>query len=675
MRRLPRLLVLLLAFSLSGARIPGAAAQDFTVNLKETDIQELIKFVSEVTGTTIVVDPAVKGKVKVVSSRPVSRAELYDLFLSILDVHGYTAVRSGEVVRVIQSKDARSASLPVEDESRRVSDEYVTQVIRLDNISAAKLIPVLRPLVPQQAHMAAYAPSNAIIISDTAANIRRMVDIIERMDRSATAETEVIALKYANAGDVVSMLQKLNDPSQKQAGEAEPEVLLVPDQRTNSVLVNGDEIQRARIRRLIGYLDTPLEQTGNVKVVYLEYAKATEVAEVLTRVMQNISRLDSAEGKGGGRASEATIEADEGTNSLIITADPNQMAALESVIHRLDIRRAQVLVEAIIVEMEITDGADLGLQWLFANDDGAFGSNINADDARARNIANAILNPDNPDAEPLANTGDFDVGALAGALATSPGMTLGWGVVDDDLSMTVILNALRERTNANILSTPSLLTLDNQEAYITVGQNVPFVTGSFTNTGTANGAQNPFQTIERENVGITLSVKPRINEGDAVVLDIEQEVSSLTGLTGAQAMASDLITNERKVQTKVLAEDQRIVVLGGLIKDDVQDAQQKVPILGDIPLLGRLFRNDSVNVTKTNLLIFIRPTIIRDGAALEGATAIKYRQIRERQLERRERGLMFLDDGDFPVLPEWESQIRQLEELREEQNGEGDGQR
>ncbi|MEQ8264287.1 type II secretion system secretin GspD [Pseudohaliea sp.] len=675
MRRLPRLLALLLALSLSCARSPGAAAQDFTVNLKETDIQELIKFVSEVTGTTIVVDPAVKGKVKVVSSRPVSRAELYDLFLSILDVHGYTAVRSGEVIRVIQSKDARSASLPVEDDSRRVSDEYVTQVIRLDNISAAKLIPVLRPLVPQQAHMAAYAPSNAIIISDTAANISRMVDIIERMDRSATAETEVVALKYANAGDVVDMLQKLNDPSQQQAGEAEPEVLLVPDQRTNSVLVNGDEIQRARIRRLIGYLDTPLEQTGNVKVIYLEYAQATEVSEVLTRVMQNISRLDSADGKGSGRASEATIEADEGTNSLIITADPNQMAALESVIHRLDIRRAQVLVEAIIVEMEITDGADLGLQWLFANDDGAFGSNINADDARARNIANAILNPDNPDAEPLANTGDFDVGALAGALAQSPGMTLGWGVVDDDLSMTVILNALRERTNANILSTPSLLTLDNQEAYITVGQNVPFVTGSFTNTGTANGAQNPFQTIERENVGITLSVKPHINEGDAVVLDIEQEVSSLTGLTGAQAMASDLITNERKVQTKVLAEDQRIVVLGGLIKDDVQDAQQKVPILGDIPLLGRLFRNDSINVTKTNLLIFIRPTIIRDGAALEGATALKYKQIRERQLERQERGLMFLDDGDFPVLPEWESQIRQLEQLREEQDGEGDGQR
>ncbi|KGE05379.1 type II secretion system secretin GspD [Pseudohaliea rubra] len=674
MQHLPRLLVLLLAFALAFARVPATSAQDFTVNLKDTDIQELIQFVAEVTGTTIVVDPAVKGKVKVVSSRPVNRSELYDLFLSILDVHGYTAVRSGEVVRVIQSKDARSASLPVEDASGRVSDEYVTQVIRLDNISAAKLIPVLRPLVPQQAHMAAYAPSNAIIISDTAANIRRMVDIIQRMDRSATAETEVIALTYAVAGEVVDILKKLNDPAQKQAGEAEPEVLLVPDQRTNSVLVNGDEIQRARIRRLIDYLDTPLQQTGNVKVVYLEYAQAKDVSEVLTRVMQNISRLDSPDGKGG-RNSEATIEADEGTNSLIITADPNQMAALESVIHRLDIRRAQVLVEAIIVEMEITDGADLGLQWLFANDDGVFGSNVNAGDARARNIAGAILNPDGTEAQPLNTTGDFNVGALAGALAQSPGMTLGWGVVDDNLSMTVILNALRERTNANILSTPSLLTLDNQEAYITVGQNVPFVTGSFTNTGTANGAQNPFQTIERQNVGITLAVKPHINEGDAVVLDIEQEVSSLTGLTGAQAMASDLITNERKVQTKVLAEDQRIVVLGGLIKDDVQDSQQKVPILGDIPLLGRLFRNDSVNVTKTNLLIFIRPTIIRDSAALEGATALKYKEIRNQQLKRREQGLMFIDDADFPVLPEWEAQIQQLEELREESAGEDDGQR
>lgn len=662
MRSCARLLALLLALALA----PLAGGQDFTVNLKETDIQELIKFVAEVTDTTIVVDPSVKGKVKVVSSRPVNRNELYELFLSILDVHGYTAVRSGAVVRVIPSKDARSASLPVEDDQGRVSGEYVTQVIRLDNVSAAKLIPVLRPLVPQQAHMAAYSPSNAIIISDTAANIQRIADIIERMDRSAMAETEVVPLKYAVADDVVAMLEKLEDSAQR-AADSEPEVLLVPDARTNSVLVSGDEVQRARMRSLIDYLDTPLEQTGNVRVIYLEYAQATEIAEVLTRVMQNMGRLAGGRGgKGaqGGSGSEATIEADEGTNSLIVTADPSAMAALEAVVHRLDIRRAQVLVEAIIVEMEVTDGADLGLQWLFANDEGAFGSNINASDARARRIAEAVLGGGDTEAEALNSTGDFDVGALAGALAQSPGLSLGWGVIDDNLSMAVILNALSERRNANILSTPSLLTLDNQEAYITVGQNVPFVTGSFTNAGNANGAQNPFQTIERENVGITLSVKPHINDGDAVVLDIEQEVSSLTGLTGVSVQASDLITNERKVQTKVLANDGRIVVLGGLIKDDVQDSQQKVPLLGDIPLLGRLFRNDSVNVTKTNLLIFIRPTIIRDSADLEGATALKYGEIRRQQLERREQGLMFLDDDEIPVLPAWESERRQLDLLR-----------
>ncbi|MEZ5556817.1 type II secretion system secretin GspD [Haliea sp.] len=644
-----------------------ASAQDFTVNLKETDIQELIKFVAEATETTIVVDPAVKGKVKVVSSKPVSRAELYDLFLSILEVHGYTAVRSGGVVRVIQSKDARSAPVTVrDDEGQRGNDEYVTQVMRLKNISAAKLIPVLRPLVPQQAHMAAYAPSNAIIISDVASNIDRIAAIIERMDRTATQETEVIRLRYGVAEDVVRMLDQLNTSEAQQGTEVE--VMLVADARTNSVLVSADELERARMTRLIRYLDTPLEQSGNVKVIYLEYAKAEEVAEVLTRVMQNIGRVDAGEAGRAQRAGEtsATIEADKNTNALIITAPTDKMAALEAVVARLDIRRAQVLVEAIIVEMEVRDGQDLGLQWLFANDSGFFGSSISADDARARRIAGAILPEDGgDDTTGGVTTGDFNVGALAGALAQSPGVSLGWGVIDDDLSMTVILNALKENSNANILSTPSLLTLDNQEAYITVGQNVPFVTGSFTSTGTGDGAQNPFQTIERENVGITLKVTPHINEGDAVVLDISQEVSSLSN-TSVVLQASDLITNERVLQTKVLAADGRVVVLGGLIKDDVQDATQKVPLLGDIPFFGRLFRNDAVQVTKTNLLIFIRPTIIRDDEQLAGATADKYRYIRDQQVLRRERGLMFLDDGNMPVLPEWEEQIRQLQEIRDE---------
>jgi general secretion pathway protein D len=335
------------------------------------------------------------------------------------------------------------------------------------------------------------------------------------------------------------------------------------------------------------------------------------------------------------------------------------MAALESVIARLDIRRAQVLVEAIIVEMEIVEGRELGLQWLFANDSGLYGSNISSSSAqqgRNATIAQAIIPEDS------ASTG-IGVRDLAGALSQVPGTTFGWGVVDEGLTMTTILNALESQGNANILSTPSLLTLDNEEAFITVGQQVPFVTGSYTNTGAANGVANPFQTIQRENVGVTLQVTPQINEGDSVVMDIVQEVSSISQQV---LSASDVITNERKIETKVLAKDGDIVVLGGLVKDDVQDSQQGVPLLSDIPVLGRLFRSDVVSVTKSNLLVFIRSTIIRDDADLAGATAEKYRYIRDQQRERRAQGLRFLDDSVMPVLPSWEDRVRSLPEANEE---------
>ena len=634
--------------------------QEFTVNLKDTDIQEFIEFVADVTGTTIVIDPAVKGKVKVVSSKPVSRAELYDLFLSILDVHGYTAVRSGEVVRVIPNKNARSAPVDVISGTSVINDEYVTQVIRLDNVSAAKLIPVLRPLVPQQAHMAAYAPSNAIIISDIRANIDRIAKIIDRMDQSAVKKTEVVKLRYGVATDVVEMLKTLEKSRAGEGADTDDEASLVADKRTNSVIVTADEVSIERIQGLIDYLDIPLEQSGNVRVMYLEYADATEVAEVLTRVMQNLARLDD-ESSGRTRAANAaksTIEADAGTNSLIITADTDEMAALEAVIARLDIRRAQVLVEAIIVEIDVTEGRELGIQWLFANDSGLYGSNISpARQGSNAAIAQAILPED-------AASTEIGVRDLAGALSQVPGTTFGWGVVDQNLTMTTILNTLEKQGNTNILSTPSLLTLDNEEAFITVGQQVPFVTGSYTNTGAANGVANPFQTIQRENVGVTLQVTPQINEGDSVVMDIVQEVSSIS----QQALsASDVITNERKIETKVLAKDGDIVVLGGLVKDDIQDSQQGVPLLSGIPVLGRLFRNDVVSVTKSNLLVFIRSTIIRDDDDLAGATAEKYRYIRDQQRQRRDQGLMFLDDNLIPVLPTWEDRVQSLPQVPEEQ--------
>ena len=636
-------------------------AQDFTVNLKDTDIQEFIEFVSDVTGTTIVIDPSVKGKVKVVSSKPVSKAELYDLFLSILDVHGYTAVRSGGVVRVIPNKNARSAPVDVISGTSIINDEYVTQVIRLENVSAAKLIPVLRPLVPQQAHMAAYAPSNAIIISDIRANINRISEIIDRMDESAVKETEIIQLRYGVATDVVEMLKALKKSRTGEGADANDEATLVADKRTNSVIVTADEVSIERVNGLIDYLDIPLEQSGNVRVRYLEYADATEVAEVLTRVMQNLARLDD-ESRGQSRsanAAKATIESDASTNSLIMTADTDEMAALESVISRLDIRRAQVLVEAIIVEMEIVEGRELGLQWLFANDSGVYGSSIStssAQQARNAGIAQALLPQD-------STSTDIGVRDLAGALAQVPGSTFGWGVVDEGLTMTTILNALQSQGNANILSTPSVIALDNEEAFITVGQQVPFVTGSYTNTGSSNGVANPFQTIQRENVGVTLQVTPQINEGDSVVMDIVQEVSSISQQV---LSASDVITNERKIETKVMAQDGDIVVLGGLVKDDIQDSRQGVPVLSGIPIIGRLFRNDVVSVTKSNLLVFIRSTIIRDDEDLRGATAEKYRYIRDQQRQRRDRGLMFLDDNVIPVLPTWEDRVRSLPDVAEE---------
>ncbi len=651
--------------------VASAGAQDWTVNLKETDIQELIKFVAEATDTTIVVDPTVKGRVKVLSTRPMSSDELFELFLSILDVHGYTAVRSGNVVRVIPAKNARSSSVRVEDGSLAPTDEYLTQVIQLENVSAAKLIPVLRHQRPQQAHMAAYAPSNAIIIADVAANIERVRDIIERMDKQAVQQTDIIRLEYAQAKEVVAMLDELNQAEARKAG-AEVEVLLVADARANSVLVSGDELERARMRALIEHLDAPLEQEGNVRVVYLEYADAEEIAAVLTRVMQNMSKLEA----GGGGDTSATIEADAGTNALIITAEARQMRALEAVIQRLDIRRAQVLVEAIITELELIDGQNLGIQWLFRDGGGSFGSIISSGDNNASaRLAGALFPREAADgaddaggSQPLGD--DFNRADLLGALASTPGTTLGWGQLDESLDIAVVLNALKSQTNANILSTPSLLMLDNQEAYITVGQEVPFVTGSYTGTGGTTTPNNPFQTIQRENVGITLTVTPHVNEGDAVALDIEQEVSSLTGgLVNLQT--ADIITNERKIQTKVLAGDRRTVVLGGLIKEDVQEGQQKVPLLGDIPWLGRLFRSDSVSVTRSNLLIFIKPTIIRDDATLDGATAEKYRYIREQQQKRRAAGNPLLDALEMPVLPEWDEQIRQLEAMRRGSAGDG----
>lgn len=597
------------------ATAPVLAQQPtYTVNFKDADLQEVVKYVAETTGKTFIVDPSVKGRIKVISSKQMTQEELYNLFLAVLDVHGFAAIESGNVTRIVSSKEARSLPLPVTETATRNSDGMITQVIQLKNVAASKALPVLRPMAPQHAHMAAYDPSNAIIITDTESNIARLQEVIDRIDKAAVFDTELVMLKHAGAEDVVRMLTQLQRQEAGKGG-SDNAPMLVADKRSNGVLISGDDLSRSKVKILIKRLDMPQQQSGNVQVVYLEYADAKQVATVLTNVVKNMSKMDKGE---GATATETSVEADEDTNSLLITADPSTLAALKAVIARLDIRRAQVLVEAIIVEILDTNAKNLGIQWLFGTQNGTFGSS--SFNSNIGNVAAGAATGDDGD-------DDEEEATLVGTLAGITGQTLGQiktGTGGTDF--VVLINALQNQTDANILSTPSLLTSDNHTATINVGQNVPFVTGSYTNTN--NSSSNPFQTIQRENVGIMLEVTPHINEGNSVVLDIKQEVSSIAK---NEVSATDLITNKRTIETRVLAADGEVVVLGGLMSDDVQTGEQKVPILGDIPLLGRLFKSTSTGVTKANLMVFIRATVLRDDESMRGATAEKYQYIYEMQ--------------------------------------------
>jgi general secretion pathway protein D len=643
-------------------------AETYKLNFKDAEVQELIKFVADATGLTFVVDPKVRGKIKVISTEAVDEKQLYDLFLSILEIHGFAAVRQGNVVRVVPDRTARSMPVPVSAAtSKQDNAEYVTQVIQLDNVNAAKLIPILRPLVPQQAHMAAYADSNAIILSDTAANIARIKELIERIDRNSLQETELVKLEHAAAEETVRILEKLVQtmPGMDKSMPTQKSVQMVADKRTNSILLTGDPLSRARIRGLLKHLDSPLEAAGNAKVVFLRYAKAKDLSQVLTKVVQNMAKLDAEktpEKRAAGAT--ATIEADEATNSVIVTADADVMASLDGIIKRLDIPRAQVLVEAIIVEIEDTDGRDLGIEWFAVNKSGGFGGHMENNVGLLGGLANSATEEDPADG----------LEALATAIgkADPKGAIYGVGKFNEDgTSVAAVLNALQAQGKANVLSTPSIMTLDNTEASIMVGQEVPFVTGSYTSASTGGGAAaggaasaigNPFQTINRENVGITLKVTPHINEGDNLVLELEQEVSGVT--PSPVAGASDLVTNERKIETSVLTGNGETVVLGGLIEDKVQEKVSKVPLLGDIPVLGYLFKTTHAEKKKTNLMVFIKPTIIRDAKTMETVSSNKYKSSRDAQALHRENGIELFRDEIVPVLPEWEQQIRQIDTIR-----------
>ncbi|MGE3479819.1 MAG: type II secretion system secretin GspD [Gammaproteobacteria bacterium] len=618
----------------------AARAEPVTLNLKDADISAVIGTISEITGKNFIVDPRVKGKITIISSRPMESDEIYQVFLSVLDVYGFSAVPSGKVVKIIPDANAKQIAVPTtDDDSPGRGDEFVTRVIELRNVSAAQLVPILRPLVPQQGHLAAYVSSNMLIIADRASNINRLVNLINRIDLPSSDEIEIVPLQHASAAEIVRIMTALAQQDKARGGGAptDPDAspVLIADERTNSVLIGGGKSGRLRLRALISHLDTPLQTQGNTRVIYLRYAQAKDLVPVLTGVSSSVEQQGKVAGQAATPATNnlpINIQADESSNSLVITAPPDIFNALEGVIKQLDIRRAQVMVEGIIAEVSTDRNNELGVQWI-------------ADGTPGGNGPVGVTN--------FSNSGS--ISDIATAIATSGipsfgnGLTLGVGRFNsDDINFAAILQALKSDGSTNILSTPSLVTLDNEEAEIIVGQEVPFVTGSFTSTGTGTGnVTNPFQTISRENVGITLKVKPQINEGDAVKLDIEQTIDSLSTAAGAV----DLITNTRSIKTSIIVDDRQVVVLGGLIRDDVQESVQKVPLLGDIPLLGMLFRSKTATKNKTNLMVFLQTTILRDATMMNRLTGSKYNYIRDIQLDTRKKGLLMMPNDEAPVMP------------------------
>jgi general secretion pathway protein D len=635
-----------LALALAAATAP-AQEPTITPNYKEADLRQIVEAVSAITGRNFIIDPRVRAQVTLLSSQPMSPDAFYAAFLSILEVHGYVAVQAGDLIKILPDANARQVpGLENAAGAAGGADEIVTQVITVRNVGAAQLVPILRPLIPQYGHLAAHQASNMLIISDRAANVSRLLRIINRIDHGADADIEVIPLEHASAGDVVRVVTALQQATS--GGETGKPLGLVADDRTNSVLISGDEMARLRLRVLISHLDTPLEDGGNTQVVYLRYADAEDLA---TRLREQITAITTVSGSDGGTQTQtarggredAVIWADPGTNALIITAPAEIMRSLRMVIDKLDIRRAQVLVEAIIAEVAYSRAAELGVTWALD------GSNDNSIIGLTKLGTTGIT-----DLIGAAVGGDAAVGQALGGLPQ--GILLGGGRVNSDSGTNwgVVLQALLSDSDTNVLSTPSIVTMDNEEAEIKVGQEVPFLTGQFTNTGAAQGAVNPFQTVERKDVGLTLKVTPKINEGDAVVMTVSIETSNISRAgTGG---AVDLITNQRTINQRVLIEDGEILVLGGLVSDDLIQSEQKVPLLGDIPILGQLFRSQSATTEKRTLMVFLRPIILRDGVQSSMETNAKYRLMQDAQNDASTRGSQFLNRNvPRPTVPDIES--------------------
>jgi general secretion pathway protein D len=564
--------------------------QGWKVNLKDADIKAFISQVANITGYSFVIDPRVKGKVTIISDTSMDKREVYEMFQSVLNVHGFAAIPAGGVIKIVQQNNSKQeGGMPIGLRNKK-SEQLITQVIQIKDTPALDLVPILRPMVAKYGHLAGVKSANALIVTDHASNVRRIEKIIERLDGSGVSELEVIQLEEAWVGDIVDILTSLDPDKVSEGGKGKSgasgvagRIRVVADERANRLIIQGEKTARERVKDLINTLDQPSKFSGKASVIRLQHADAKEMAEMLKNLMGDVK-----DEKGKSQAvGKVSIHADTGLNALVVRAEPSLMSEIKEVVAQLDVRRAQVLIEAAIVEVTGSIDERIGVQ-------------------------GAVADTDDGDT-PLIATDFSDAGSslssLIGSIATgvpsiSSGLTLGGIGQDGDNEFAFLIQALESVNNTNLLSTPSIMTMDNQEAEIIVGQNVPFVTGSTSSTSNSN----PFTTIQREDIGTTLKVVPHVQDGKFVRLEVEQSTESVEP-TAVEGQA-DLITNKRSIKTQILAEDGEIVMLGGLIRDAVQESQSKVPFLGDIPILGWLFRSSGEIHVKQNLIVFLKPTVI-----------------------------------------------------------------
>jgi len=616
-----------------------------TLNLKAADINVLIETVSEITGRSFIVDQSVAGAVTVVSSQPMTADEIYEIFLSVLRVHGYAAVSAGSMIKIVP--DTSSAQQSELGSAVGGGDALVTRIIDLKHVSAQEMMALLRPLMPQQAHLAAHGASNSLLVADRAGNLERIAAIIRRIDVASDSEIEVLPLRHASAAEVARTLAALEQANAGVGAAAAPPRVLA-DERTNSLLLSGDRAQRLRARSLVVHLDTPLDGGESTQVVYLRNANAEQLVPILDGIAATLTGDVPVVDGQAATARTATIQAHAETNALIISAQPAIFRELASVVRQLDVRRAQVHVEAIIAEVSDELASELGVQWQSADigEDarGVIGGTNFGGSTGTGGIVGGLTNPLN-----VIGGNGLSIGYLRGSL------TLPLGPGGEDVTvfqLGALVKALRGDGRANVLSSPSVVTLDHQEAQIKVVQEVPFLTGQYTNTATGGGVNqptNPFQTIERKDVGVILTVTPHVNEGDSVRLVLKQEVSALAPQASG---AVDLITNKRELSTVVLVPDGGLLVLGGLTSEEATENVQGVPGLSRIPLLGNLFKSRAAKRNKRTLMVFLRPTILRDAVAEATVSSEKYNYIRAEQIGVRERAGSRIGGEQQPLLPE-----------------------